>query len=113
MQGPQRPGELHTGKDAESPVGVIVEAKRPGNGAEISGRTTCSCKALNELLLYYLRERIGSQNIALKHLVIARPAPVVHLFDDTWEKPVAQDKALVKRFQDFSTVSRKADRLLL
>ncbi|MCB9165369.1 MAG: class I SAM-dependent DNA methyltransferase [Flavobacteriales bacterium] len=92
---------IHTGKDAESPVGVIIEAKRPGNGAEMPKADDLRCKALNELLLYYLRERIGSQNIALKHLVIT-DLHQWYLFDAaTWEKPVAQDKALVKRFQDF------------
>ena len=60
------------------------------------------CKALNELLLYYLRERIGAQNIALKHLVIT-DLHQWYIFDAAaWEKP-AQNKALVKRFQDFET----------
>ena len=94
---------IHTGKDAESPVGVIIEAKRPGNAAEMPKADDLRCKALNELLLYYLRERIGAQNIALKHLVIT-DLHQWYLFDAaTWEKPVAQNKALVKRFQDFET----------
>lgn len=92
---------IHTGKDAESPVGVIIEAKRPGNAAEMPKPDDLRCKALNEVLLYYLRERIGAQNIALKHLVIT-DLHQWYIFDAaTWEKPVAQDKALVKRFQEF------------
>ncbi|MDX9752061.1 MAG: type II restriction endonuclease, partial [Flavobacteriales bacterium] len=92
---------IHTGKDAHSPVGVIIEAKRPGNVAEMPKETDLRCKALNELLLYYLRERIGARNIAIKHLVIT-DLHQWYIFDaSTWEKPIAQDKALVKRFQEF------------
>jgi len=92
---------IHTGKNAESPVGVIIETKRPGNAAEMPKEGDLRCKALNELLLYYLRERIGAQNISIKHLVIT-DLHQWYIFDAaTWEKPIAQDKALVKHFQEF------------
>lgn len=92
---------VHAGKDAESPVAVIIEAKRPSNASEMPKSDDLRCKALYELMLYYLRERIGSQNIAIKHLVIT-DLHQWYIFDaSTWEKPIAQDKTLVQRFQEF------------
>lgn len=48
---------IHNGADASSPVGIIIEAKKPTNKNEMVSRNTLNAKAFYELLLYYLRER--------------------------------------------------------
>jgi hypothetical protein len=52
---------IHTGKTATTPIGVIIEAKRPINKTEMIGKKNLNAKAMQELLLYYLRETHGQQ----------------------------------------------------
>ena len=60
---------IHNGNTAKSSVGVIVEAKKPTNKAEMMTTTKLNAKAFQELVLYYLRERITHKNLEVKHLV--------------------------------------------
>ena len=60
---------IYTGKDANSDVAVIIEAKRPSNKTEFLTKENINRKALQELLLYYLRERIDNNNNNIKHLI--------------------------------------------
>lgn len=61
---------IHIGKSTDTNVAVIIEAKRPSNTKEMISTDNANKKALHELILYYLNERIQSKNIQLKHLVI-------------------------------------------
>ncbi len=92
---------IHNGKDAKSNVGVIIEAKKPANKAEMLQKDKINTKAFQELLLYFLRERITFKNKEIKHLV-ATNIYEWFIFDaETFEKEFAQNKALVKEFTDF------------
>ena len=92
---------IHNGSDAKSPVGVILEVKSPANAAEMPTRDKLNTKALQELLLYYLRERITLHNLELRHLVVTN----VHegfIFDArVFERCFARDKNLVRLFREF------------
>jgi adenine-specific DNA-methyltransferase len=58
-------------------------------------------KAFQELVLYYLRERITHKNLEVKHLV-ATNINEWFIFDATlFERLFAQNKNLVKQFTDF------------
>ncbi len=92
---------IHTGKDASSPVGVIIEAKSPANKAEMLSEKNLNSKALQELVLYFLRERITHKNLEIKHLV-ATNLNEWFIFDgQLFDKLFAQNKAFVKQFQEF------------
>ncbi|MCX6307535.1 MAG: type II restriction endonuclease, partial [Bacteroidia bacterium] len=71
---------IHNGDKASTTVGVIIEAKSPTNKAEMlkvyaTGDTTetmlskINVKAFQELVLYYLRERVTHKNIEVKYLI--------------------------------------------
>ncbi len=60
---------IHNGATAQSPVAVIIEVKRPTNKAEWISVEKPNGKALQELVLYYLRERIESQNTDIQYLI--------------------------------------------
>ncbi|NLH45191.1 MAG: hypothetical protein GX451_03570, partial [Acholeplasmataceae bacterium] len=60
---------IHNGKDAKSTVGVIIEAKKPTNKAEMLKTDNINTKAFQELVLYYLRERITGKNLDVKYLI--------------------------------------------
>jgi len=58
---------IHNGDSSRSSVGVIIETKSPGNAAEMPRPGQLNTKALQELLLYYLRERVTHNNLELRH----------------------------------------------
>ncbi|MDI1309992.1 MAG: TaqI-like C-terminal specificity domain-containing protein [Methylotenera sp.] len=92
---------IHNGKDAKNTVGVIVEAKKPTNKVEMLRQDNINFKAFQELVLYYLRERITHKNLEVKCLV-ATNINEWFIFDAViFEKHFAQDKALVAKFNDF------------
>ncbi len=93
---------IHSGKDATSPVGVLYEVKKPTNVNEMVSRTNLNKKAMCELLLYYLRERIDEKNTDLKYLAITNIYE--HYFFDAqeFERLFYSDKKLVKEYRDFA-----------
>ncbi|MFO7874633.1 MAG: Eco57I restriction-modification methylase domain-containing protein [Bacteroidales bacterium] len=92
---------IHNGADAKSTVGVIIEAKKPTNKAEMLSTGHINVKALHELLLYYLQERIKNKNNDIKHIV-ATNIYEWFIFDaQVFEKLFAQNKELVREFTDF------------
>jgi adenine-specific DNA-methyltransferase len=92
---------IHNGQNANSTVGVILEAKKPTNKAEMISTKKLNAKAFQELVLYYLRERITHKNLEVKHLV-ATNINEWFIFDATlFDRLFAQNKNLVKQFNDF------------
>jgi hypothetical protein len=92
---------IHNGKDAKSSIGVIVEAKKPTNKGEMLAVDNLNTKAFQELVLYFLRERITGNNLEIRYL-IANNIYRWFIFDATvFEQLFVQDKALVKQFIDF------------
>jgi len=103
---------IHNTNSASGTVGVIIEAKKPTNKTEMlkvfaPGDTPeqmlskVNVKAFQELVLYYLRERITQKNIEIKYL-IATNINEWFIFDATlFDRLFAQNKNLVKQFNDF------------
>ena len=92
---------IHNGNTANTSVGVIIEAKKPTNKSEMITPQKLNAKAFQELVLYYLRERIIHKNLEIKHLV-ATNINEWFIFDATvFDRLFAQNKNLVKQFTDF------------
>jgi len=92
---------IHNGNNASSSVGVIIEAKKPTNKSEMITTKKMNAKAFQELVLYYLRERITHKNLEVKYLV-ATNINEWFIFDATlFDRLFAQNKNLVKQFNDF------------
>ncbi len=92
---------IHNGKAPESTVGVIIEAKKPTNKAEMLNKDNINYKAFHELILYYLRERIAKKNLEIKYLVVTNIYEWFVFDASVFEKLFAQNKGLVKQFEDF------------
>ena len=92
---------IHNGKKAKSTVGVIIEAKKPTNKAEMLKKNKINVKAFQELVLYYLRERITHKNLEIKYLVATNINEWFIFDSNVFEKQFAQNKELVKQFIDF------------
>ncbi|MBE0573636.1 Eco57I restriction-modification methylase domain-containing protein [Candidatus Dojkabacteria bacterium] len=92
---------IHNTNSASGTVGVIIEAKKPTNKSEMLTLEKINVKAFQELVLYYLRERITQKNIEIKYL-IATNINEWFIFDATlFDRLFAQNKNLVKQFNDF------------
>lgn len=92
---------IHNGDKANSSVGVILEAKKPTNRTEMITVDNLNRKAFQELVLYYLRERITQNNLETKHLIITN-INEWFIFDATiFDRLFAQNKKLVQQFNDF------------
>ena len=91
---------IHTSKDTNSNVGVIIEAKRPSNKGEMLSKYNLNKKALQELVLYYLRERITHKNLEIKHLIITN-INEWYIFDEHLFERLFNKKDLVNKFESF------------
>jgi hypothetical protein len=92
---------IHNGNNATSTVGVIIEAKKPTNKTEMISTKKLNAKAFQELVLYYLRERITHKNLEVKHL-IATNINEWFIFDSNlFDRLFAQNKSFVQQFIDF------------
>ncbi len=60
---------IHSDKTSAAPVSVIIEAKRPSESYDFPTPGNINVKAVRELLLYYLRERIDCENSDIRHLI--------------------------------------------
>lgn len=92
---------IHNGKDSNSSVEVIVEAKSPGNISEMPTVDNLIAKSILELILYYFRERITNKNLYLKHLITTNLYEWFIFDAHEFEKHFANNKSLVQKFIDF------------
>jgi adenine-specific DNA-methyltransferase len=92
---------VHNAAQATSSVGIILEVKKPTNKTEMMTAKKLNSKAFQELVLYYLRERITQKNLEVKHL-IATNINEWFIFDAAlFDRLFAQNKYIVKQFQEF------------
>ena len=92
---------IHNGKDAKTNVGVIIEAKSPTNKTEMITKNNLNGKAFQELVLYYLRERITHKNTELKQVVVTNIYEWFVFDAQLFNKVFAENKKFVQQFIDF------------
>lgn len=93
---------IHNGRTAKDSVGVIIEAKKPGNKAEMISPEKPNTKALQELLRYYLNERSKADNKEIRHLIIT-DIHTWYVFDAAdFERHIYANHKLLKQFADWS-----------
>ncbi len=93
---------IHLGVNVASPVGVIIEVKKPTNLNEMITKEDLNRKALQELLLYYLRERHTQKNIQLKQLIVTNIYEFFVFDAQEFERLFYSNKKLIKRFEEFN-----------
>ncbi|MGD0590844.1 MAG: TaqI-like C-terminal specificity domain-containing protein [Bacteroidota bacterium] len=92
---------IHNGKTPSDSVGVIIEAKRPGNKLEMVSKKEANVKALHELILYYLRNRVDEDNHEIKYL-IATNIYEWFIFDAVWfEKNIYRNAKFIKDYEEW------------
>ncbi|MFC5191218.1 Eco57I restriction-modification methylase domain-containing protein [Algoriphagus aquatilis] len=99
---------IHNGPKANTEVGVIIEAKKPTNKTEMPSKGNLNSKAFQELILYYLRERITHKNNSVRHLVVTNIYEWYIVDALHFDRLFAQNKKLVRDFEEFEA-GRLAD----
>ena len=94
---------IHHDKGADSQVGVIFETKKPTktNSAEMPRLDDLNRKAFQQLVLYFLRERVTHENIGVKHLVVTNIYEWFIFDAKIFEELFYNDSALKKKFVEF------------
>ncbi len=92
---------IYAGKDATSAISVLIEAKRPSNKNEFLKRDDINKKALQELLLYYLRERIEENNNQIKHLIATNGYEWYFFKGEDFYNFFYKNKNLLKEYNEF------------
>lgn len=96
---------IHNGKTTNSSVGVMIEAKRPSNKGEMITEVNANKKALHELVLYYMNERIGGNN-ELKQLVVTN-INEWYIIDANWFDKHIYRNAAIKKLYDVKIADKK------
>lgn len=100
---------VHKGEKADAPVGIVLEAKRPANKGEFPKQNgtqhNLHCKALYELLYYYLDlHEQGQRQVC--HLVITNGYCWYVLDENAWADAVLRNKKLLEDFRYYSREKR-------
>ena len=93
---------IYQSKDANSSIEVIIEAKAPNNQSEFPSCNNINCKAMQELVLYFMRERFQKKNITLKHLIITNGFEWYVIDAVEFEKYFANDNKFVKIYNEWA-----------
>uniref|UniRef100_UPI002589F923 type IIG restriction enzyme/methyltransferase n=1 Tax=uncultured Chryseobacterium sp. TaxID=259322 RepID=UPI002589F923 len=92
---------VYLDKDANSDVGIIIEAKKPSNKSEFPTITQLNKKGFQEILLYYLRERVDHKNNNIKHLIITNGFEWFFFKASDFYNLFYTDKNLLKEYSQF------------
>lgn len=94
---------IHNNQDVKSPVGVIFETKKPTRtiNAEMPRLDNLNTKAFQQLVLYFLRERVTDKNLEIKHLIVTNIYEWFIFDGKIFEELFFANKALVNQFCDF------------
>ncbi len=92
---------VKTGSSEKSDTALLIEGKSSINKSEMVSVEKLNKKALQELLYYYLHERILKKNLYIKYLIINN-AYEFFIFDaHEFGRKFYDDKSLCKKFLDF------------
>jgi adenine-specific DNA-methyltransferase len=93
---------IHNGTTSATPVGVLIEVKRPGNKNEMISPERPNAKALHELLHYYMQERYIKDNKEIRRLIVCN----IHewyIFDAVdFERFFFHNQKLVTSYRDWN-----------
>lgn len=92
---------IHAGSSTKSPASILFETKKPDNKTGMISKNKLNAKAMQQLLLYYLRERENEHNTDIKYLIITNIYEFFIFEAADFEKLFYQNKTFLKKFKTF------------
>jgi len=90
------------GSSSDSPIAILFETKSTTNSNEMPRENNMNTKGFQEIVSYYLRERVIHENIEIKKCIITNGLSW-YVFDaNEFEKHFYQNKTLVDYYQKFT-----------
>ena len=86
---------IYNGKDSNSTLGVIFEHKSLTNKSEMMAKDKINSKAFQEIVAYYLRERLFEHNLEIKKCIITNGLSWFVIEAKEIEKHFTKNKKLV------------------
>ncbi|KUG26975.1 putative type iis restriction/modification enzyme [hydrocarbon metagenome] len=90
---------IYLGKDTKIKVGVIGEVKAPTEKNDMPSKDNLNVKAMHQVILYYLRERIEEKNDDIKNIFITNGYQWFIFDAKLFEKLFYKSSELVKRYK--------------
>lgn len=94
---------VYLGKDAKSKVGVIGEVKAPSEKNDMPAKDNLNVKAMHQVILYYMRERIEEKNDDIKSIFITNGYEWFIFDAKLFEKLFYKNKELEERYKLWAT----------
>lgn len=91
-------------------VGVILEFKKPTANRDMVSKNNANVKAMQELVLYYLRQRLGEiPNNQIQHLITTNLYEW-YIFDELWfDKNIFKNTKLKKEYEVWKNSGHSTD----
>jgi len=102
---------IYNGKEENDNIGVIVETKAI-KSTEMITTKELNKKAFQELIQYYLEERVTNDNLEIKHLIITNSIDWFIFNASEFERLFYQNKSFLKKYNDWTNqqlVSKNKD----
>lgn len=103
---------IYNGKDSNSTLGVIFEHKSLTNKSEMMTKEKINSKAFQEIVAYYLRERLFEHNLEIKKCIVTNGLSWFVIEAKEIEKHFTKNKKLVDlvtKFKNNQLSSNKTD----
>ena len=103
---------IYNGKDANSSLGVLFECKSLSNKAEMMTTDRINSKAFQEIIAYYLYERLFEKNLEIKKCIITNGLSWFIVEAKEFEKHFFKNKKLVDlvtKFRNNQLSSNRTD----
>lgn len=103
---------IYNGKDANSSLGILLECKSLTNKSEMMSTEKINSKALQEVVYYYLQERLFNKNLEIKKCIITNGLSWFVIEAKEFEKHFFKNKKLVDlvtKFRNNQLSSNKTD----
>lgn len=103
---------IYNGKDANSSLGVLFECKSLSNKAEMMTTDRINAKAFQEIIAYYLYERLFEKNLEVKKCIITNGLSWFVIEAKEFEKYFFKNKKLVDlvtKFRNNQLSSNRTD----
>lgn len=94
---------IRLGNNTTDDVGVLLEFKKPTEKRDMVSAENANVKALQEIVLYYLRQTVDHDNHKITNLVVTNIYEWF-IFDGVWfEKNIFRNSKLVKDYKAYKT----------
>ena len=99
---------IHSSNKSESQPAVLIETKKPGNRNEMPSKDNLNAKAVQELIRYYLHERIDNENLYVKHLIVTDLNEFFIFNENDFDQYVYRDKQIREAYENYKNSGKDA-----